>query len=98
MTNLIASIVVTVVTNTAERLPQIIVPVKCPDAKNGGGFGCLVNHTETIPDPNPKEKMVVTTCRETTTLRFEWRGHREIVEERILWQTNQVLKLDWVSK
>lgn len=44
---------------------------------------------------DPKEKTVITTCKEITILKFDWNGPREVVNERILWETNVVMKLGW---
>lgn len=97
MTNLLAAVVVTLVTNTTEVTPTILVPDVCPESIANPGYGCLVAHMKAVPDPSAKEKKVVTTCEEVTTLRFDWMGAaREVVNKRTMWQTNVVLKLDWV--
>lgn len=99
MTNLLASIIVTVVTNVTEEFPKHLVPDPIPSL--GPGFNSVPavfrGHWEN--DANPTQKKVTTTCKEITTLQFEWNGHREIVSERVLWESECVMELksDWVK-
>ena len=102
MTNLLASIVVTVVTNTVEEFPKILVPADSgspdPIFAQGAYFTPAIFIGKWINDPHATHKTNVTTCKEITTLRFDWHGPREVMSERVLWETNRVLKLDWVPK
>lgn len=107
MTNIIASVLVSVVTNVTEVMPTKSIPAPCPEETRveivggvvkGNFFGCLVDHTQEVPDPDAKTKTINTKCIEKTVLRFDWNGPREIVSERVLWESSQVLKLEWVAK
>lgn len=60
-------------------------------------YGCLVMHYQQVPDLDAKEKTIQTTCKEITTLRLDWNGAREITSERIIWQTNVVMRLEWMA-
>lgn len=93
MTNLIATVVVIVSTNTSTILPQKWVPIPCPDATPG--YGCLVNHAKAVPDPDAKERTIETKAIETTVLTFDWNGPREIRSEKILWSTSIVERMEW---
>ncbi len=106
MTNLIATVLVSWVTNTADVIPMKNVPAPCDHNSGGGGFapainwayGCAVAHWKTIPDPDAREKTIITTCKRITVLKFDWHGPREIVSEEIIWQSNHLAKLEWVPK
>lgn len=111
MTNLLCSILVTMVTNTVEVRPKIMqspytlsIPTAAGATISTTDFTHSINtvHTEFavewIDDPNATVKTNVTTCKEITRLRFDWFGPKEIVSERIVWETNQVFRLEWVPK
>jgi hypothetical protein len=70
ITNLLCSIVVTLVTNTSDRFPTHLVPAPCPD----GMLGCLVNHYRDEADLNPTTKWTRTTVKRVTTLEFQFQG------------------------
>lgn len=99
MTNLVAIVTVAIVTNVTEKFPQHLVPISEP-LPSGELYGAVhaIFRGEYRDVPNPKEKTVVTTCREVTTLRFQWHGNREVTTERVLWESNQIFKLDWNPK
>lgn len=91
MTNIVAAVVVSVVTNVTEDFPKHLVAEPCPQ----GLQGCAVFHGKWVNDENAKEKTLITTCKELTVLKFDWNGPREIVTEKVLWQSNVVQKLEW---
>lgn len=93
MTNLLANILILIVTNTVEVLPQHMVQDPSARGPNGEVYAVYVGHLEN--DEHPTTKTIVTTCKEVTTLEFDWNGPRKIVSERILWQSNVVMKLEW---
>lgn len=97
MTNIIAAVTVAIVTNVTEIHPTKNIPAPCPD-QQGFAWGCTVAHWQTVPDPDAKSKTVNTKCVEKTTLAFSWNGAREVVTERVLWESNQVFKLEWAPK
>lgn len=69
-TNLLATVLVTLVTNVTERVPMESHMVPCPE----GRLGCLVIHwSPETPVPNPTNKWVRTTITERRELRM-WTG------------------------
>lgn len=99
LTNLVGSVVVALVTNSVERVPMYMHPIANePRIWEGGGWVVdAVFRAELRAVPNPTVKTNVITCKEVTTLRLDWNGPREIVSERVLWESNQVLRLEWVK-
>lgn len=98
ITNLVASIVVTVVTNVTERLPTHSEPAPCPDAGAfGAGISCGVYHSKTVPDANPKEKWIDYAVKEVTTATFKDFNLPPSVYERPItnWSEHLVLRQDW---
>lgn len=91
MTNLICAVVVSVVTNTSE---QVITPVI--SLYGCAVFGCQTDHYKEAQDAAlmNRTRLITTVAKKITTLKFDWNGPREILSEEILWQTNQVLKLE----
>jgi hypothetical protein len=98
MTNLIASVVVSLVTNTSEVWPQKLVPMASPLPQGPSGAIPAVFHGRWVDDKTQGTKTIVTTAKEITTLRFDWNGAREVVSERILWQSNRVVRMETVWK
>lgn len=82
ITNLVASIVVSIVTNVSERWPTHAEAVPCPE----GRIGCAVLHWgPEIPDKDPTNKWVRTTIKRVTTCKFTWNDKpREVLDEEIL--------------
>lgn len=90
-TNLLAAIVVTLSTNTVEKVTGYLNQVQdvCPE----GRVGCAVMHWKGV-DPN--EKTITTTAKRTTTLTFDWMGKTQAVEHvEVLWESNKVVRLEW---
>src|SRR4051812_44812 len=90
MTNLVASIVVALVTNTTEQIYTPPVQV----------YGCLVygckqDHYKDAEEASRanRTRAVYTECKEVTTLSFEWNGRRDVTSENLIW-TVQNYKLD----
>jgi hypothetical protein len=82
ITNLLATIVVTLVTNTTERVPQKYFDGGCPD----GIIGCLVIHQPGYrDDPDAKERWVKTVVTQSTKARFNYDG---LPYEVTLYETN----------
>jgi len=80
LTNLLASVVITLVTNTVETPSDFerYEPTSCPE----GRIGCAVYHSRGV---NPQGKVVTTTVLERTALQFDWAGQkREVVQEKEL--------------
>lgn len=103
MTNLLAAIVITVVTNTTEELPWHWEVDNTPNVTVPGAYGgitmrTLECHMKRVNDPDAKIKRVTTTVKELATLRFDWNGPREIVQEKVLWETNAVFALETKSE
>lgn len=106
MTNLLATIAFTVVTNTVEEWPTYSVPAPCPDQVEitngvfGSYFSCAVAHWATVTNFNAKEKTVVTTVKEVAeaVFKLEGREYRQFLSERIILETKQPMKLEWVNK
>lgn len=91
ITNLAVSVVVSLVTNTTEILPQRVVPDPNPSV-NGVSDAVFRFHHEPVKDP--KEKWVKTTIQEVTTYSFDHLGQQiRQVERRDLtnWTTYFVL-------
>ena len=99
MTNLIATILVTVVTNMATDVEREIIgtqSVQCPD----GMVGCLVFHAE-YQYGKEIARTETTTVTEITKLAFQWKGKQRLVEERrVLSETvkRYVKKEEWVER
>lgn len=94
LTNLLCSIVVTLVTNTTERLPVTYESERCPD----GMLGCLVDHRKPVPVPNPKEKWIVTTIKRITKITVTLEGNpEEFTKEQVVSVTEKhlVLNQEW---
>lgn len=66
ITNLLATVVTTLVTNTTERFPQQFEATGCPD----GMLGCLVAHGNMVNVTNPKEKWIDTIITKQTVFTF----------------------------
>ena len=83
MTNILAAIVICVVTNVTTE--QVVIgnrPTACP-ATDGYQYGCLVYHCENVYSDTERDQ--VTTVREVSTLAFNWLGaQRTVTHERIL--------------
>jgi hypothetical protein len=67
LTNLVATIIVSLVTNTTETLPQEIVPAPPPEGANPFN---AVFYSKLQPVKDPKEKWVTTTIERVT--KFQW--------------------------
>jgi len=80
MTNLIASIIVSLVTNVTERFPTL------PAFQNAGDSYTL--ELPYFPHTNPQQKWVKTTIKRVTKATFDWNGKpREVSDEEILNET-----------
>ncbi len=81
ITNLLASIVVTLSTNVTDRFPTHTESAPCPE----GRIGCLVYHCQLVPDENPDHKWVKTTVSRVTTVAFDLNGqHMEAKSEELV--------------
>jgi hypothetical protein len=90
ITNLLASIVVSLVTNTTETFPKHMVPVPPP----AGQEMYLVYRAREEIDENPKEKWVTTNILEVTVIRFNALGKQyEAKSERAItnWTTHLLI-------
>ncbi len=76
MTNLLATIVVMLVTNTSERFPMHSEPTPPPSF---GNTTLAVMTYKMVPDINPDKKWVTTTIKEVTTATFEFNGELKSV-------------------
>jgi hypothetical protein len=71
ITNLLASVCVTLVTNVSEQFPQHLEPVASP---SDGPSVYAVFVGRNVPDKDPKEKWVTTNIVEVTTVSFQCLG------------------------
>lgn len=69
MTNTLAVIVVTLVTNLTETFPHMSVP-----APNTGPPGNLLYYSQAVPVPNPTQKWVTVSIVEVATVTNLWNG------------------------
>jgi hypothetical protein len=101
ITNLLATIIVSLVTNTVENVTEWdhMEPTPCdhPPQQMWGGYGfyqgCLVAHMKGV---GPKRKERITTIKEVSTLTFDWMGaKREIPSERVVSETREAFALEW---
>lgn len=69
ITNILASIVITLVTNTVETLPKHYVIDPGPASTGNMALAVAYGHYE--PDASPKEKWITTNVVEVTTVTFE---------------------------
>jgi hypothetical protein len=86
ITNLIATIVVTLVTNVTERFPQHLEYEPCPDNISG----CLVLHgAHYVNDANPSKKWVRTTVtrRKVAQIQFEERLVEPVLSDGVVSDT-----------
>lgn len=84
MTNLLATILVTLVTNVTERFPQHYEPLPAP-WRPGGSAYTLESYGHYVDDPSPAKKWVRTTVKRVTKAKFEWGGKpREVSEEEVV--------------
>ena len=85
ITNLVASIVVSLVTNTSERFPTHLVSDPCPEGREG----CLVFHGHNVPDSDPKQKWVRSTIKRVKAVEFDCAGKHfsNTIEEQIVSDT-----------
>lgn len=72
ITNLVASVVIYMVTNVSETLPKHMVPDPAPP----GQETFAVYRAHAVDDENPKEKWVTTNIVEVTAVRFEAFGNQ----------------------
>lgn len=88
MTNLLATILVTLVTNQTE------IPTRYSEQAYTEGFVRLP-----IGERSVIEKQIVTTITEVTVCRFEWLGKtREVVEQRIVSEDRKTFALEWKAQ
>lgn len=75
ITNLVASIAVSLVTNVTEQITgyEHYEPAPCPE----GRIGCLVFHQRGV---NPTHKTITTNVIEITTITFDWLGTNQTVK------------------
>lgn len=91
LTNLCASVIVTLVTNVTEKFPTHSAPVPCPD----GMIGCAVYHSKPVPVENPTTKTVITECKEILTVGIVWGDDvRSSSSEKVLWTKSQEMRLE----
>lgn len=99
-TNLLVSVLVTLVTNSVETFPQITIQDPSPRAPDGSIYAVYVSHG--INDPNPKEKWITTNIVELTTLRFTYLTNKyEAHSERMItnWTTHfSLAPTQWIIK
>ncbi len=101
MTNILAQIVVMLVTNTAS-IPNN--DIEKTFQWNGSGVmvqeGDMMMPGRFVPSKNPTSRTNSITVTEVTTLKFDWCGPREERIKRTISQTNwvEVLKMEWVPK
>ena len=99
ITNLLASIVITLTTNVSERFPGHQGFGECPDHNPG----CLAIHGNGwINDPDPKKKWVRTTVTKVKTLQFDFEGQRSVELSRETVSDSEVefllkRKDDWLA-
>lgn len=95
MTNILASIVVSLVTNVTEVVPQEVTneETSCPENRPG----CAVIHYKTIPSKTKKEIVTATIRREV--LIFDWNGRRSATNDVVISETRKrlVKKDEWVE-
>ena len=91
ITNIVASIVVSFVTNTVDKVTgyESHVPDSCPDKLSG----CLVMHWKGV---NPNQITTTTTAEKVTTITFDWIGKRTVEQREVLWSSNVVKNLAWI--
>lgn len=95
ITNLLASIVVTLVTNRAEAFPQHMVPY--PPSLGQETLALFRYHMEA--DQNPTNKTVTTTILERKTVSFEFDGQkRELVIDKPVINWVESFKLETSSE
>lgn len=99
ITNLLASIVVTLITNTTERVPTHEVPgPRPPGYETSAVYFC---HQE--PDANPDRKWIRITVKEVSTLKFEYEGkpHEAVIGEKVISDNEVELSLkvtnEWLA-
>ncbi len=92
ITNLVASVVVSLVTNTTERLPMHTVPDPCPD----GLIGCLVYHCHLEPDKDPDRKWVKTEVVRQKSISFAVDGvqYRETLTNEVISAVEVEMRLE----
>ena len=97
ITNIVASVVVSLVTNTSETLPKHMVT----DPPPPGLETLTVYRGHAVDDENPKEKWVTTKICEVTTVRFNAMGNQyEARSERVItnWTTHFLISAPrWVA-
>lgn len=111
MTNLLASIIISLSTNvsTVDNSVYEQIPVPCPDAKNftlsfGSGVACAAIHgyTQGAKIKEPTEKTETVTVKEITHAEFLWNGEKKtvVLGERIVssTQTKYALKSEWTKQ
>lgn len=91
ITNILASIVITLVTNvtTTDNAVYEQTPNPCPDRKSfGPGVSCLVFHgySNGAKIKDATEKTETTTIKEVSTIEFVWNGEKKSVPngERVI--------------
>lgn len=92
LTNLVAAVAITIVTNISEQVTGYAryVPDGCPE----GRIGCAVYHTKGV-DPN--QKTITTNIVEITSLTFDWLGEkREFKSERVIDSKSVTIALQWI--
>jgi hypothetical protein len=90
ITNILATVIVSLVTNATETLPKHIVADPAPPGQET--FAVYRGHA--VDDDNPKEKWVTTNVVEVTKIRFEALGQQyEAKSERVItnWTTHFLL-------
>lgn len=98
ITNLVASITISLVTNITERFPQHLESTPCPDVVAGSISTCATFHGKWVDDPHPRQKWVKTTVSRVKTVSFDWLGkRREATESDTLSETEveQSLESKW---
>jgi hypothetical protein len=101
LTNLIAGIVCTIVTNTTETVTawekSVWVSEPCPNSSEFL-FMCAVNHGKMV-NSGPLEKTTTVQAVKRANLTVEWMGKSQVmVHDEVLWSSNSVIKLEWVKK
>lgn len=99
LTNLIASVVTCLLTNSTDVFPTHSVSDPMPTGQDGFYYAIYKCHQE--PDLNPTHKTVVTEVKEVTTYEFK-ALNQKIVTEKLVSRREDEYELkttaDWIKK
>ncbi len=86
ITNLVASIIIALVTNVSERVPMTADQVPCPDGVKNG-YSCAALHFGpyyAVPNPTNKWIRTIIVRRKELAFEFEGRQYTAIIAEEKL--------------